>query len=691
MKPSIRNPQLERLLFRYSAALDRGDIEAITAILELAEHDPVLSAHLAGIDAAFSAELDHVPIVHRPTVLTLNRNHIDEQGYFTMTTTSLPRRLTAQTPLHGLSLAAGLIVFLFVLILASTTQMPPVNTGAQTDQSATGTPPALPTSSPLKSYYIVYDVIEKNLNVPPGVISTSELRVYFRSPNQMRIERYTDDAKGSVEAVVTAAAIDISPASPSTLNYVLTSDGQTAYEYPGINASLTRLSMSAVEDTVTQFSPQNLNTQDETQLLASTAFLYGVKVSQVQRLPDETLLDRSQYVFEITLEDARILKVMRDQQTGLETFFVQRVGTDQPDYLRIATRLITDPTLEDSLFRLKIEPSAATLLKETKILTPIRYFEERLESVPFTIWQPGVDRTIDLDLIQVSVEHDVLNEVVKVTYVKLDQLYGGTSGSPALTLYQAASLSPLGRFDDQVNISMLAPTNDSECKVYEPRRNGQYVCYILAGTTYVAMHADPAVLTPEQLSFIAVSPDRQSPRTESDIEANRLYFQWESVKSSAEFSVYQPRMFSGPCLAALVDYTGYKHSDICTRVIPRYPIYDADLKVVTQGYDFRDVEPNNFKPAFNPNVMLIIPDVTAMFLTQGEYARVSYATGGLYGLRSAEYALNSEQTLFYREIDGIHHVLLIRGETVTHIQARKTYLFTGISKDHLLAMVATII
>src|SRR6185503_9234382 len=74
----------EKLVFRYSSALERGDFEIISAVLREAENDPVLERMLHEINDVYRAELAPPPAL--PS-FSANHNHRNRREDATMTVT----------------------------------------------------------------------------------------------------------------------------------------------------------------------------------------------------------------------------------------------------------------------------------------------------------------------------------------------------------------------------------------------------------------------------------------------------------------------------------------------------------------------------------------------------------------------------------------------------------------------------
>ncbi len=96
----------ERILFRYSSALERGDFEAVADILRKAESDPVLEQKILEINEAYSAEL---PLA----APSLNHNHRNMRENESMTiyrySNHLPHALKGRNRGYSVTLAAALL------------------------------------------------------------------------------------------------------------------------------------------------------------------------------------------------------------------------------------------------------------------------------------------------------------------------------------------------------------------------------------------------------------------------------------------------------------------------------------------------------------------------------------------------------------------------------------------------------
>ena len=110
----------EKLLFRYHAALERGDFETVGAVLAAAERDPALEQAVIELHAAFT---DTHPLL-QPSARSQEQNNMMQATFplYTTSTTWARRRpvSTRFAPQRGLfSLAAVITVVLFAGLLIS--------------------------------------------------------------------------------------------------------------------------------------------------------------------------------------------------------------------------------------------------------------------------------------------------------------------------------------------------------------------------------------------------------------------------------------------------------------------------------------------------------------------------------------------------------------------------------------------
>jgi hypothetical protein len=114
----------EKLLFRYSSALERGDFDVISAVLREAENDPVLERMLREMDEVYRAEIMSLPAL--PSISANHNNHRNQREDANMTVTFPSiKRVSIPAPSAGrwsstATLAAAIIaIILFAAILIS--------------------------------------------------------------------------------------------------------------------------------------------------------------------------------------------------------------------------------------------------------------------------------------------------------------------------------------------------------------------------------------------------------------------------------------------------------------------------------------------------------------------------------------------------------------------------------------------
>jgi nucleoid-associated protein YgaU len=133
----MRKRTREKLLWRYSSALQRGDFDALAAVLAEAERDPALARQLAEIDAVYAAE----PV---PTFSSNGHRRENTMTVYVKTAVS-PRRN------FGGVLAAAAVLLVALIGAFAFASRPPADDDlyaglpAQADATAT----ALPTATPL--------------------------------------------------------------------------------------------------------------------------------------------------------------------------------------------------------------------------------------------------------------------------------------------------------------------------------------------------------------------------------------------------------------------------------------------------------------------------------------------------------------------------------------------------------------
>src|SRR4051812_47451219 len=133
-KLDARQLAREKSLFRYSSALERADFNIVAAVLQEAEHDPLLTRMIAEVNTVYESE------IFRPSP-SLNHASNHHKKDYLMTTMVLPSP-KRQHPMQRwlpLTLAAACVSMLFIgaLLLRP---IRPGNIEAGMQIQATGTP-----------------------------------------------------------------------------------------------------------------------------------------------------------------------------------------------------------------------------------------------------------------------------------------------------------------------------------------------------------------------------------------------------------------------------------------------------------------------------------------------------------------------------------------------------------------------
>jgi hypothetical protein len=162
---NTRQLEREKLLFRYSSALERGDFEALQTILRQAENDPVLEQMIWDVNEVYRTELPMTAL--RPTLSMNSLNHRNTGKDEHMTTYNIPiNRLPhqAQTRNKWSAITLAAAVFAMFIIGAALLSLqkpnnPQPNNAALQLVSATPTPIVITrTPEPSPAILIQYTV-----------------------------------------------------------------------------------------------------------------------------------------------------------------------------------------------------------------------------------------------------------------------------------------------------------------------------------------------------------------------------------------------------------------------------------------------------------------------------------------------------------------------------------------------------
>lgn len=173
-KHNARQMAREKLLFRYSNALERGDFETVAAILREAEKDSWLSSMIAEMDAVYAQETHPF---HSPQTFSLNNHHEDRP----MNTTYAVVRRPATVHWPSVTLLAAIAATIIIGVLLVTLRRfnpQQENIGAvSSQQQATPTPIASLTATPVPVPATTYPIYQE-----PNLGATAILGVSGGTP-----------------------------------------------------------------------------------------------------------------------------------------------------------------------------------------------------------------------------------------------------------------------------------------------------------------------------------------------------------------------------------------------------------------------------------------------------------------------------------------------------------------------------
>ncbi len=270
-KHNARQMTREKLLFRYSSALERGDFETVAAILHEAEKDGWLSSMIAEMDAIYAQEIHPV---HSMQTFSSNNHHED---YPMNTTYAVGRRLppTSQRQLSWTlvtTLVASILLSAILIFLRSggsvyVSQIP----------TMTHSPTPIPSSTPMLSLVTGQDCMAVqpinegvNLHAQPA-------------------------ADGPVLQVISGMTrLILQPQSPEIVDWymvALQSTGETGWVY----TRLVTAPKSCTDLFSTLLPPATMSTNPQLAAVASPVafFEYGGHVNDLTNVATDRALRRS--------------------------------------------------------------------------------------------------------------------------------------------------------------------------------------------------------------------------------------------------------------------------------------------------------------------------------------------------------------------------------------------------------------
>lgn len=187
----------ERLLFRYSRALERGDFETVSAILADAEHDPALERLILDVNTVYADELQRLA----PGLSTNHRR--TRKASDTMSVTAYPKRrpsYSVNRPVPFLTLAAAaLAIFIIGSLLLAGGHAPQTGSSAVSPATIsqrqasptpvpsailTATSPSLPISaSALPATALIAPTVGAPQVLCSGVVQSADGVNVFSRPN----------------------------------------------------------------------------------------------------------------------------------------------------------------------------------------------------------------------------------------------------------------------------------------------------------------------------------------------------------------------------------------------------------------------------------------------------------------------------------------------------------------------------
>jgi outer membrane lipoprotein-sorting protein len=372
-KPSNQRLQREKLLLRYTGALERGDAEIVAAVLHHAESDPDLARMIDEINAVYAAEDGAITqLTHQPST---NGHHTKESPM-----TVIARPTISTHPITRRALPLTLVATLAALLIigsAMFSALTPRESGTPAALQSTAT--AAPIAQPLRYYMETLSDIFYDLN---GERTYRDYYAYiwFEAPNKYRLESYT--AKISPPAPYQNRVADLALSTPRdisqltlhdqnpfTISLVMANNGEYSWwlggldpapqsQDPrlrtplGVSIGIKQIAATSLEDLLAQFQQQ-----------------YG----DVRQLEDETLLGRPVYVFEtapapayiyLPSEAARVV-VKVDQETLVQLAVTAFDADGKQVYNAEAVKFDPNPTIHPATFTFNLpEELPATFLPD---------------------------------------------------------------------------------------------------------------------------------------------------------------------------------------------------------------------------------------------------------------------------------------------------------------------------------------
>lgn len=279
-----RQIERERLLFRYSMALERGDFETVYKILREAEHDPLLDRMIRELDEAYALEI-------KPVQVTFSTNHVDhrEERQMTLTTAAntrspIPKIANPTIRLRNFSPLAAAVLAVVALSMALFSLRPPGSGQLANIQNATATPvPSLTftptpigaqgiTPAPMRVIYIIQPgdtllAIAARFNISLEQLAEMNPTLDFSSCNFAEPNGGANCSINlSVGQEINISATPLPPVSQTICDlFILVPDGIDLYSRPELDALVVGhvpadVTLSILDQANGPFSPDSPDT-----------------------------------------------------------------------------------------------------------------------------------------------------------------------------------------------------------------------------------------------------------------------------------------------------------------------------------------------------------------------------------------------------------------------------------------------
>ncbi|MBX3083064.1 MAG: ERCC4 domain-containing protein [Anaerolineae bacterium] len=384
--PSKQHLLREKLLLRYTGALERGDAATVAAVLRHAETDPDLARMIDEINAVYAAEDSAMSqIAYRPSA---NGHQTKESSVTTLTAPAITQRSSPRRNLP-LTLVATLTALLLIgsaLFSAFNRRDQGTPAALQATATTTITSAATPTADKLPIRYYLETL--SDIYIDAGI--QHEHRdgyqyLWVEAPNKFRLESYANTEAGQYEGRLTDLARSTTPdfsqfalnkSAPFNLVGIAAGNGNDAWSYMSTNPVPSWVDPH--QPVVDAIGLHHLTYASLDDLLNDLRTTHD----QVKRLEDESVLDRPVYVIEgiptryagsFPRDAART--VLKVDQATLAILSFSAVDADNNNLFSTqAIKFMPEPTLDPALF-------SFALPAQTPVTVLPDWFAENLRAI----------------------------------------------------------------------------------------------------------------------------------------------------------------------------------------------------------------------------------------------------------------------------------------------------------------------